>query len=200
MRITSAASQAPDDRSDAELLAASGPSPAIFDLLFDRHVESIYSYVRKRIGPQMAEELTAETFAQAFGARERFVPIHESAAPWLYGIATNLIHRARRAERRQLEAYSRVAAVVTPGPDDFDEADSRLDAHSAAGALVEALLELASGDRDALLLFAWEGLSYDDVATAMGIPPGTVASRINRARRHVRARLDSTDDSMGAQP
>jgi RNA polymerase sigma factor (sigma-70 family) len=200
MRITSATSQVADDRSDAELLTASGESPELFGRLFDRHVDSIFGYVRKRVGPEMAEEVTAETFAQAFGGRERYVPVHESAAPWLYGIATNVIHRARRAERRQLEAYGKAAAVVTPGPDDFDEADSRLDAHSAAGALVEALLALASGDRDALLLFAWEGLSYDDVATAMGIPPGTVASRINRARRHIRARLDSTDDSMGAQP
>jgi RNA polymerase sigma-70 factor (ECF subfamily) len=64
-------------------------------------------------------------------------------------------------------------------------------AAQAMGTLLgTALAELSTGDRDVLLLIAWEGLSYDEVATALGIPVGTVRSRLNRARKQVREVLD----------
>ena len=175
------------DISDAELISASKTDATSFGVLFDRHVDRIYAYVVRRIGPSLAEELTAETFARAFEYRTRFVPIQESAGPWLYGIATNLIHRARRAERRQLAAYRRAGAVAAGSADDFGDADDRVDAGRAAERFVSALEGLARGDRDALLLFVWEDLTYEEIAGALRIPAGTVASRINRARRQLRA-------------
>lgn len=182
------------DLSDADLIAASGSDPEAFGSLFDRHVDAIHGYIRRRVGAALAEELTAETFARAFARRDSFVPLHQAAGPWLYGIATNLVHNSRRAERRQLEAYSRAAAISTEPFNDFDQADARLDALQAAPRLVGALLELEPGDRDALLLFAWQGLSYAEVATALGIPSGTVASRIHRARGRVRVSLGAAGE------
>ena len=83
---------------------------------------------------------------------------------------------------------------------EFDQADARLDALRTTPLLVKALLELEPGDRDALVLYAWQELSYADVGVALGIPAGTVASRINRARRRVRASLGSgnPNDPKGA--
>lgn len=177
------------DPTDADLVRASVSDPQAFGPLFDRHIDVIHGYISRRVGSLLAEELTAETFARAFARRESFVALHESAGPWLYGIATNLVRNARRAERRQLEAYGRAAAISDGQPDDFDQADARLDARQAAPRLVGALLELEPGDRDTLVLFAWQELSYEEVGTALGIPAGTVASRINRSRRRMRASL-----------
>jgi RNA polymerase sigma factor (sigma-70 family) len=181
------------DPTDADLIRASVSDPQAFGLLFDRHVDVIHAYISRRVGASLAEELAAETFARAFAGRGSYVPLRDHAGPWLYGIATNLIRNTRRAERRQLRAYGRAAAVSTGQPSDFDQADARVDARRAAPRLVGALLELEPGDRDALLLFAWQGLSYEEVGTALGIPAGTVASRINRSRRRMRASLGASE-------
>ena len=185
--------------SDADLIEASGVDPSSFGMLFDRHLDRIYAYVVRRVGPTLAEELTAETFANAFEQRDRFIPVHDDAGPWLYGIATNLIHKAWRAERRQLSAYRKASAISTALGDDFADTDERVDAERAAAHLVTALASLSPGDRDALLLFVWEQLTYDDIAVALSIPVGTVASRISRARRQLQAASGSVGDhSMGA--
>jgi RNA polymerase sigma factor (sigma-70 family) len=186
------------DISDAQLVADSNAEGSAFAHLFDRHVDSIYGYIVRRVGRSLAEELTAETFARAFAQRARFVPLNDSAAPWLYGIATNLIGTARRAERRQLAAYERAARAAPDAHDDFEQSNARIDAARAIPQLVRTLAQLEPGDRDALVLFAWQDLTYAEVGAALGIPAGTVASRINRARRRVRASLRMTgDDSRG---
>lgn len=74
--------------------------------------------------------------------------------------------------------------------DAFAEADARVDATRLASRITGVLLDLNAGDRDALLLFAWEQLSYAEIATALDIPVGTVASRISRSRRLLRAALE----------
>ncbi len=181
------------DASDTALIASSEADAASFGVVFDRHVDKIYAYVVRRVGITLAEELTAETFAKAFEQRARFVPIHDSAGPWLYGIATNVVHKAWRAERRQLAAYRKTAGSRAITPDDFGDVDDRVDAERAAAGLIAALATLEPGDRDALLLFVWEELSYEQIGAALQIPTGTVASRINRARRQ----LKGAPDQMG---
>lgn len=198
MTLTARVRMALEDATDAEIIAVSREDPGSFGLLFDRHVERIYAYIVRRVGPSLAEELTAETFAKAFAQRSRFVPLRDGAGPWLYGIATNLIHNARRAERRRLAAYERTWPHPPVADDEFDRADARIDADRTGQRLVAALLRLSPGDRDALLLFAWQELSYEEIAVALGIPSGTVASRINRARRRLRSSLDAVGhDLMG---
>jgi RNA polymerase sigma factor (sigma-70 family) len=199
MRARKPRATAQADLTDGALIGASVSDPQVFGLLFDRHVDLIHGYISRRVGTLLAEELTAETFARAFAGRESFVAVHDSAGPWLYGIATNLMHKARRAERRQLLAYAKAAVISIDEPNDFDQADARMDAGQAVPRLVGALLELEPGDRDAIVLFAWQELSYKEVGTALGIPAGTVASRINRSRRRLQASLAeaSTPDAEG---
>lgn len=193
--MTDRAGTAMDETTDAQLITASEADTGSFGLLFDRHVDRIYAYIVRRVGSSLAEELTAETFARAFTYRARFVPLQDSAGPWLYGIATNLIHNARRAERRRLAAFERAWALSPVSGDDFDRVDARVDADRVAPRLVAALIQLEPGDRDALLLFAWQELSYEEIGVALGIPKGTVASRINRARRRLRTSLGNTGDA-----
>jgi RNA polymerase sigma-70 factor (ECF subfamily) len=168
--------------SDAQLVLASAADPTAFGQVFDRHARTVFSFASRRVGSEVAKDVTAETFSIAFERRARFDPDRGPVLPWLLGIATNVVRNHRRAERRQLR--------LTLGADVVhDEVEDRLDAAAAAPALARALSALNPGDRDALLLFAWTPLGYDGIAQALGIPPGTVGSRLSRARQILRAEL-----------
>ena len=92
--------------SDVDCVARSLSEPEAFELIFARHFPAIHTYLHRRAGLDLADELAAETFALAFAQRAS-CRASGSVLPWLYGIATNLLHRHRRSERRQLRAYSR---------------------------------------------------------------------------------------------
>ncbi len=174
---------------DAGLVAGSLESPALFAELFDRHFDPVHSYLARRVGSQLADDLASEVFLQAFKARSRYDTAEANARPWLYGIASRLLSRHYRDEERRLRAYSRAAAELTV-VDPTEEVDARADAMAAAPRVAEALATLAPGDRDALLLFVLGELSYGEIGRALEIPIGTVRSRINRARRIVRELVD----------
>jgi len=179
-------------RSDAELLAHAVDEPELFGLLFDRHFATIHRYLERRIGAEGADELAAEVFRIAFEQRARFRPLHQSALPWLYGFATKLMLKRWRGERRRLRALARVETTADRHSSVLDGADERLDARSARARLLEGLASLPQGDRDVVVLVVWEELSYEEVAAALGIPIGTVRSRLNRARRKLRELLGSS--------
>jgi RNA polymerase sigma factor (sigma-70 family) len=171
---------------DAELLARSRDEPGAFAGVYERYATTIYRYAARRVGPNDAESLMAETFRIAFERRMTYDTTRAVARPWLYGIATNLVARHRRTEARRLRALAR---LDTGDATNDDSSDRVIDAVAAAKQLpdvVRAIRRLPASDRDALLLHVWEHLSYDDVATALDIPVGTVRSRINRARTKLR--------------
>ncbi|MEV6827845.1 RNA polymerase sigma factor [Amycolatopsis sp. NPDC051102] len=170
---------------DAEVITASIRHPERFAVVFDRHAPHIHRYLARRLGGQAADDLMGETFLIAFGGRARYDPAFASARPWLYGIATNLVGQRRREEAREY----RLRAALGPPADQDGHADrvaERVTAQAMNDRLAGALAGLARRDRDVLLLIAWEGLSYDEVAVALAIPLGTVRSRLHRARRKVR--------------
>ena len=176
---------------DGEVIAASCVDPERFDEVFDRHFRRIYGYLARRLGPDPAADLASEVFAVAFARRGSFDGDRDDAAPWLFGIATNLLRNARRSELRQLRAYARTG-VDPVDPDRTGEADDRLDARRAGPALAGALAALRTDDRDVLLLFAWSGLTYGEIAAALDVPLGTVRSRLSRARKTVREHLNAS--------
>src|ERR1039457_283727 len=92
--------------SDEDALAASLAEPARFAVLFERYVDAIYRYLSFRVGPELAEDLTAETFARAFAGRRRYQVNRGSVKGWLYGIATNLVRENRRDEQRRIRALA----------------------------------------------------------------------------------------------
>jgi RNA polymerase sigma-70 factor, ECF subfamily len=172
------------DRSDAAVIASSLGDAARFGEIFDRHFAEINRYPARRVGTQLADEIAAETFVVAFRARGRYDPAAADARPWLFGIAANLLRRHWRTERRRLRAYARTG--VDPVGDECSDVERRLDADAAAPALAAALASLSANEREVLLLFAWADLSYAEISAALGVPPGTVRSRLSRARAHVR--------------
>jgi len=177
---------------DAAVIRLSRQEPERFAVLFRRHAAKIQRYVTRRIGPDAADDVVAEVFLIAFGRRDRYDLDQADARPWLYGIATNLIGRHRRAEVRLYRALAR--AGIDPVAEAFtDEVDARVSAGADRGRLAAGLARLPASHRDALLLVAWGDLSYAEAATALGVPVGTVRSRLNRARRRLREALDEEE-------
>jgi RNA polymerase sigma factor (sigma-70 family) len=176
--------------SDADYLARSLSEPTAFEPIFDRHFGAVHRYLHRRVGRDLADELTAETFALAF-SRRGSCRASGSVLPWLYGIATNLLHRYRRAERRQLHAYSRSGVDRWVAYE--DEADARVDGSSLDARLAGALAAMRPCERDALLLYALADLSYEEVALALDVPVGTVRTWLHRARATAQRELAAAD-------
>lgn len=174
--------------SDGAVFARSVSEPELFTIIFDRYYRSIYGYLSRRIGRTIADDLAAETFTRAFERRSSYDSRARRALPWLLGIATNLVAHHRRSEGRHLRA---LAALPRPDSTErfVDATDGRIDAASTRARLVAGLEQLDDYDREALLLYAWGELKYDEVAAVLGIPVGTVRSRLNRARRKLRQAL-----------
>jgi RNA polymerase sigma factor (sigma-70 family) len=173
---------------DAEAIEASRSNPPRFALVFDRHFAAIHRYLRRRVGKDLADELAAETFVRAFAGRTKYDRTHPDARPWLFGIAANLLRRHARTERRRLLAYARTG-IDRLSDSEAEDAARRLDAQAAGPRLAAALASLSAAHREVLLLFAWADLSYEDIGSALGLPIGTVRSRLSRARSRMRELL-----------
>jgi RNA polymerase sigma-70 factor (ECF subfamily) len=183
---------------DSDAISASAATPADFAAIFDRHFDAVHAYLQRRIGRDLADELAAETFLIAFDSRARYDVSRPDARPWLFGIATNLLHRHHRHELRELRAYARSAA--DPILDAFDGIDARIDASSVRRELVDALTRVPAEELDALLLYAWADFSYTEIAEALEIPIGTVRSRLSRARARLRTALEAEAVPARHQP
>lgn len=162
-----------------------------FAALFDDHYPRLHRYLHRRVGPDLADDLASETFAEAIRRRDRYDPRRGAPGPWLYGIAHILLARHRRTERRQLAAYARTGVDPLARAED-DEAVSRADAATQGPALARALAGMSGRDRDVLLLFALADFGYADIAQALAMPVGTVRSKLHRSRRRLRAALGAS--------
>ena len=183
---------------DGYVIALSVVEPDRFAAIYQRYADDVHRFVMRRLGRDLADDVTAETFAIALRQRDGFDQTRTNARPWLFGIAANLVGKHRRTEVRALRAVARlqadpVAATFAPQ----EATDDRVVASAAGPALAVALAKLSAGDRQVLLLVAWADLSYAEVAEALAIPVGTVRSRLNRARTRVRSSL-SHDPTLRA--
>lgn len=178
--------------SDAAEIELSLRHPERFAVIFDRYAGQVHRYAARRLGPAAADDIVADVFLIAFRRRSRYDTSRASARPWLYGIATNLISLHRRSEVRMYRALARTGLDPVVEPDADRVADS-VSAAAAGQQLATALAQLSTGDRHTLLLVAWADLSYEEVATALDIPIGTVKSRLHRARATVRSALGNTN-------
>jgi RNA polymerase sigma factor (sigma-70 family) len=182
--------------SDARLIEQSRQQPERFAEIFDRYHAEIHGYVSRRLGPSLADDVASETFLVAFSRRQRYDVARADARPWLYGIASNLVARHRRAEARHYRALAR-AVVVDSVDGDAERIAGRVDAWTMRGRLAAALIEIRNRDREVLLLVAWAQLTCEEAARALGIPAGTARSRLNRARKRTRTALAATGKDDG---
>jgi RNA polymerase sigma-70 factor, ECF subfamily len=177
-----------------------GNGAAVFGRLFDDHARGLHGYLGARVGRSAADDLVAETFLIAYRDRARFDPGRGGVRPWLFGIATNLARHHQRSERRGLAAVARLGVVAeahVDGP--AGRVPDRVDAAADMGRLAGAVSALSTGDRDVLLLTAWAGLAAAEVDAALGIPVGTVRSRLHRVRHQLRGILHDRLDIEGGR-
>jgi RNA polymerase sigma factor (sigma-70 family) len=174
--------------SDADLIARSLAEPELFTAVFDRHSAEILRYAYARLGPDLAEDVTAETFLAAFQCRSRYDGAWPDARPWLYGIAVRQISRHRRVEARRLRLL-RATLAEGPAPDHGDRVADRVTAAGLGPRLAEVVAELPQQDRELLLLIAWGELSQAEAAAALGTTASAVKARLHRIRVRVRQQL-----------
>jgi RNA polymerase sigma factor (sigma-70 family) len=185
----------PDELSDIELwdLAVDGDHEG-FGVLFDRHARSVYNHCFRRTASWAdAEELTSAVFVAAWRRRRDVRPIGESARPWLLGVANNLLRNHRRSLRRYRAALARLPSPG-PQPDPADDVAGRLADERQMSRVLALVKRLPRRDQEVLALCAWSELTYQEAATVLDIPVGTVRSRLARARARL-AELDGNPRS-----
>ncbi len=181
--------------SDEELWshAANGGSGEAFGELFERHADRVYAHCFSRTGSwSMAEDLTSVVFLEAWRRRSEVRFSGDSALPWLLAVANNATRNAQRSVRR----HNLLLAKLPPPGEEADiaaDTAARVDQERLAQHLLCAMGGLRQAEQEVLALCDWAGLSYAEAAVAMGVPEGTVRSRLFRARQHLR---DLADDSQ----
>lgn len=171
---------------DSEIIRQSLEQPALFAQLFDRHAKAVNSFAAYRVGRYAAEDVLSETFLIAFRRRVDFDTGVESAAPWLFGIASRLIRKYRTTEAKHWRSFAAASAGGEFSSEGgLDAALAKLDAEREVRNLRARIAALAPKDRETLLLYAWQGMTYDEIASTLRVPVGTVRSRLNRVRKRL---------------
>ncbi len=172
-------------------LAEGSPGCAV-DALWREHGPAVIRYARRRVAPADVDEVVAETFVVAW---RRLAEVPEPALPWLLGVARGVSANVHRAARRRDALRDRLSAA---GP--ADSGDPGADTGDVTTAVRTALDRLREDDRELLLLLAWDGLTHEDAARALGCSRGALAVRLHRARRRLRAELDHPATADLAEP
>ena len=147
-----------------------------FEAIYREHAGSVTAYARRRL-PERADDVLAETFLVTW---RRLDDVPDDALPWLYGVARRVVADLRRGSRRQEAVVERLAALPeeASGPVELDVE------------LFTALAAIPERDRELLLLVYWEDLEPRRAARALGCSRATVATRLWRAHRRLRAELE----------
>ena len=170
--------------------------PAAFGELFDQAARRVYNHAYRLLGDwSAAEDAVSLTFLEAWRCRDRIDADGGELLPWLLGVATNVVRNLARARRRHTAAMARLPALAAE-PDFADDLAGQLDDADAARAVQEALGRLRRPEREVVALCIYAGLDYAATAQALGVPIGTVRSRLSRAK----ARLRDVADPPGREP
>jgi RNA polymerase sigma factor (sigma-70 family) len=167
--------------------------PDAFVEVVRRHEMAVHGYLARRAGQDMAGDLLSEVWLRSFAARGGYDPAQADALPWLYGIARNVLREHWRASPHTGSGPAPEAV------DPWDDVDARLDLAAGAKGMLTAVRALPRGEREVLLLVAWEQLTPAEAALVLGIPQGTARSRLHRARGALRQVLGRSREHQASQ-
>jgi RNA polymerase sigma-70 factor (ECF subfamily) len=181
------AAQTGSNLRDEEVVRLSAAEPELFGVLFERYGDIVFRFLAAQMTAQAAEDAASETFIAAFRVRGQY---RGQAPPraWLLGIAANIARRHWRASRRSDVALARLQRILPTSERPLAE-DPTVERGQLSSVVRGALETLPRAQREALLLRAWGGLSYEEIAVVVGVKVGTVRSRISRARESFTAEL-----------
>lgn len=166
--------------------------PEAFAELFDEYARILYNHAfRLTADWAAAEDVVSATFMEAWRGHQRVDADGGSLRPWLLGIATNLVRAQSRSNRRFKAAALAAAQAETAVADHADEVAGRIDDRRRLAATATALAGLRRTEREVLSLCLWQGLDYTTTAQVLGVPVGTVRSRLSRARTKLRKLADT---------
>ncbi|MFF3816177.1 RNA polymerase sigma factor [Streptomyces bluensis] len=161
-----------------------------FAEIYEEYARTVYNHAFRLTGDwSTAEEVMADTFLDAWRTREQLEPDGGSLKPWLLGMATNKSRNANRGLGRRLAFLARRPASDRVA-DFAEESAGRLDDARRLAAVRQVYDRLRRGEREVLALCVWSGLDYAQAAQALGVPVGTVRSRLSRARARLRKLTD----------
>jgi RNA polymerase sigma factor (sigma-70 family) len=177
------------ERSDAELLRATRRDGFAFGRFYERYERGVLGYFLRRVGdPELAADLTAETFAAVLGAAANYQPAGSTAAPWLFTIAHNTLARSLR--RRQVEDQARRRLGISDAIA-LDPAQLRLDAVIGDQWVADLLDRLPSDQRDAVRARIVEQRSYSEIADRLATSELVIRKRVSRGLAALR---EETED------
>ncbi len=189
-----------DSATDAQVWQiASHQDPQAFGVIFDRHADAVHRYCARRSGSaDAADDLVSIVFLEAWRLRGEVVLQRDSALPWLLGVARHtLAHRARSRMRHQ-KALDRLPR--TSVPDHADSVIAKFDDRQRLSAIERAFGQLNDNEQDVVALCVWQGLEYADAALSLGVPVGTVRSRLSRARTRLASLTEKQQSHRTARP
>ncbi|MFC1410303.1 RNA polymerase sigma factor [Streptacidiphilus sp. N1-12] len=167
--------------------------PDAFGELFDAYHHAVYNHAFRLTGDwSAAEDVMALTFLEAWRLRARVDPDGGSLRPWLLGVATNTARNTNRTARRHRAVLGRMPRGETTVPDFAEDSAGRVDDAVRLAAIQRSLRGLRRQEREVLALCVWSGLGYAEAAEALGLPVGTVRSRLSRARAKLRRLTEET--------
>jgi RNA polymerase sigma-70 factor (ECF subfamily) len=181
-----------DSATDSDLLRACERDPKPFELLFERHAAPMRAWLASRVGDvAIANDLLAETFAQAWRSRRRFSGKEPGAGTaWLYGIARNLLRQHYKRGRVETSARRRLGMVISaPHEDDLDAVLERVDADALRIPIESALRALPAGQRRAIDERVVRGLDYRELADELHLNTDNARARVSRGLRTLRTIL-----------
>jgi RNA polymerase sigma factor (sigma-70 family) len=194
------------DESDALLwkLVQNGDHEA-FGRLFVRHANRVHTYCFRRTGSwPAAEDALSVVFMETWRRRDDVRVVEDTMLPWLFAVANNVTRNLDRSLRRYANLMHAVPSPESV-PDHADEVAARVDDERRMRLVLRELAKLGRIDQDVIAMCDWEGVSYEEAAIALGVPVGTVKSRLSRARARLRELLAAglvppSKEAGGVQP
>ena len=200
MVVDAAPSRGDRDLGDRELWGRAAEDPEAFGTVFERHARAVFAFCVRRCGDRaLAEDLTSIVFLEAWKQRAAFEPTGTTVLPWLLGIANNMCRNATRSRRRHRAALRRIPLGPSAAGVENDVV-SRVDTAAALESARRALDGLSRHEREVVVLVSWSDLTYGEAAAALGVPVGTVRSRLARARRKLCAARDPSGGTGQGAP
>ncbi|MFD5769121.1 RNA polymerase sigma factor [Streptomyces sp. NPDC127049] len=167
-----------------------------FGELFDAYGRAVHAYAVRLTGDwAVAEDVVSLTFLEAWKRRGKLRGEVCDERAWLFGVATNVARNTARSARRHRAAMARLPPPE-PLPDVSDGVVRHLHDAARLAAVARAVRRLKRRDREVLALVVWSGLGYAEASVALGVPVGTVRSRLSRARLKLRLLVD---EELGAE-